>query len=127
MKSVKEWKWLIDRIDNQVDAKERLSTSAAANSEILFHWWSIHPCLELECLEIYSGNAGSGSDIREGFLVSLILNYIEKQQILDPVSDALQFNGIQNVELIYRNIVLLTLDKGEKYRRKIELIWSQDF
>ena len=113
-------KWLIERIDNQVDAKERLSTSAAANSEILFSLM-VNPSVLGAGMPggPYSGNSGSGSDIREGFLVSLILNYIEKQQILDPVEVMLQFNGIQNVELIYRNIVLLTLDKGKSTEEKL--------
>jgi len=115
-----EGKWGIDRIDNQVDAKERLSTSAAANSEILFSLM-VNPSVLGAGMPggPYSGNAGSGSDIREGFLVSLILNYVEKQQILDPVEVMLQFNGVQNVELIYRNIILLTLDKGKSTEEKL--------
>lgn len=115
-----EGKWAIDRIDNQVDAKERLSTSAAANSEILFSLM-VNPSVLGAGMPggPYSGNAGSGSDIREGFLVSLILNYVEKQQILDPVEVMLQFNGVQNVELIYRNIILLTLDKGKSTEEKL--------
>jgi len=109
-----EEKWIIERLENSIKAEDRLSTSAAANSEILFSLM-VNPSVLGAGLPggPYSGNAGSGSNIREGLLVSLILNYIEKQQVLDPIELMFEFNGIHDVELVYRNIILTTLDTGK--------------
>jgi hypothetical protein len=109
-----EEKWLIERLENSIKAEDRLSTSAAANSEILFSLM-VNPSVLGAGLPggPYSGNAGSGSNIREGLLVSLILNYIEKQQVLDPIELMFEFNGIHDIELVYRNIILTTLDTGK--------------
>ncbi|MBQ3751697.1 MAG: hypothetical protein II865_10405 [Bacteroidales bacterium] len=115
-----EEKWVIERLENEIKAEDRLSTSAAANSEILFSLM-VNPSVLGAGMPggPYAGNAGSGSDIREGLLVSLILNYIEKQQVLDPIELMLEFNGIRDVELVYRNIVLTTLDKGKSTEEKL--------
>lgn len=109
-----EEKWVIERLENEIKAEDRLSTSAAANSEILFSLM-VNPSVLGAGMPggPYAGNAGSGSDIREGLLVSLILNYIEKQQVLDPIELMFEFNGIHDVELKYRNIVLTTLNTGK--------------
>lgn len=109
-----EEKWVIERLENEIKAEDRLSTSAAANSEILFSLM-VNPSVLGAGMPggPYAGNAGSGSDIREGLLVSLILNYIEKQQVLDPIELMFEFNGIRDVELKYRNIILTTLDTGK--------------
>jgi len=115
-----EEKWEIERLENSIKAEDRLSTSAAANSEILFSLM-VNPSVLGAGLPggPYSGNAGSGSNIREGLLVSLILNYIEKQQVLDPIELMFEFNGIPNIELIYRNIILTTLDTGKSTEEKL--------
>lgn len=115
-----EEKWVIERLENEIKAEDRLSTSAAANSEILFSLM-VNPSVLGAGMPggPYSGNAGSGSDIREGLLVSLILNYIEKQQVLDPIELMFEFNGIHDVELQYRNIILTTLDKGKSTEEKL--------
>jgi len=115
-----EEKWVIERLENEIKAEDRLSTSAAANSEILFSLM-VNPSVLGAGLPggPYAGNAGSGSDIREGLLVSLILNYIEKQQVLDPIELMLEYNGIHDVELVYRNIILTTLDKGKSTEEKL--------
>ena len=115
-----EEKWIIERLENSIKAEDRLSTSAAANSEILFSLM-VNPSVLGAGLPggPYSGNAGSGSNIREGLLVSLILNYIEKQQVLDPIELMFEFNGIHDIELVYRNIILTTLDKGKSTEEKL--------
>ena len=115
-----EEKWVIERLENEIKAEDRLSTSAAANSEILFSLM-VNPSVLGAGMPggPYAGNAGSGSDIREGLLVSLILNYIEKQQVLDPIELMLEYNGIHDVELVYRNIILTTLDKGKSTEEKL--------
>ena len=115
-----EEKWVIERLENSIKAEDRLSTSAAANSEILFSLM-VNPSVLGAGLPggPYSGNAGSGSNIREGLLVSLILNYIEKQQVLDPIELMFEFNGIHDIELVYRNIILTTLDTGKSTAEKL--------
>lgn len=112
--------WKITRLDSEIKAEERLSTSAAANSEILFSLM-VNPSVLGAGMPggPYSGNAGSGSDIREGLLVSMILSHIEKQAVLDPVELMLQFNGYQNIDLKYRNITLATLDSGRNTQESL--------
>lgn len=110
----KNGEWIITRLDGEIKAEERLSTSAAANSEILFSLM-VNPSVLGAGMPggPYSGNAGSGSDIREGLLVSMILSNIEKQAVLDPINTMLLFNGYEDVDLKYRNITLTTLDTGK--------------
>lgn len=110
----KNGEWIIDRMDSNIKAEERLSTSAAANSEILFSLM-VNPSVLGAGMPggPYSGNAGSGSDIREGLLVSMILSHIEKQCVLDPVETMFKFNGYEDIDIKYRNITLTTLDKGK--------------
>lgn len=107
--------WKIERLKNEIDAKERLSTSAAANSEILFSMM-LNPSVLGAGMPggAYAGNAGSGSDIRESFLVSVITTYIEKQQVLDPVMMMLMYNGHgDDLVLKYKETILTTLNTGQ--------------
>lgn len=108
-----EDKWIIERLDNELDAKERLSTSAAANSEILFSMM-INPSTLGAGMPggSYAGTAGSGSDIRESYLVSVITTYIEKRQILWPVELMFQYNGISDLKLMFKETILTTLNTG---------------
>ena len=94
--------------------------SAAANSEILFSLM-VNPSVLGAGMPggPYSGNAGSGSDIREGLLVSMILSHIEKQSVLDPVEVMFEFNGLHDIELKYRNITLTTLDSGRNTQESL--------
>ena len=107
--------WKIERLENEIDAKERLSTSAAANSEILFSLM-INPSVFGAGMPggAYAGNAGSGSDIRESFLVSIITTYIEKQQVLFPIKMMLEYNGHKDdLVLKYKETILTTLNTGQ--------------
>ena len=62
----------------------------------------------------YAGNAGSGSDIRESFLVSIITTYIEKQQVLFPIKMMLEYNGHSDeLVLKYKETILTTLNTGQ--------------
>jgi len=112
--------WKITRLDSEIKADDRLSMSAAANSEILFSLM-VNPSVLGAGMPggPYSGNAGSGSDIREGLLVSMILSHIEKQAVLDPVELMFEFNGIQDIDLKYRNITLTTLDSGRNTQESL--------
>jgi hypothetical protein len=99
---------------------EKLSTSAAANSEMLFSQM-VNPSVMGAGMPggPYAGNAGSGSNIRESLMVSLVLSYIERQQILNPVKLMFQFNGYKNIDFKYNNVVLTTLDKGKSTEEQI--------
>lgn len=112
--------WKISRMDSEIKSTDKLSTSAAANSEILFSLM-VNPSVLGAGMPggPYSGNAGSGSDIREGLLVSMILSHIEKQAVLDPVELMLEFNGYRNIDLKYRNITLATLDSGKSTQEQL--------
>ncbi len=112
--------WKITRLDSEIKADDRLSMSAAANSEILFSLM-VNPSVLGAGMPggPYSGNAGSGSDIREGLLVSMILSHIEKQSVLDPVEVMFEFNGLHDIELKYRNITLTTLDSGRNTQESL--------
>ena len=107
-------KWEIKRLENEIDAKERLSTSAAANSEILFSMM-LNPSVlgaGMPGGSAYAGNSGSGSDIRESYLVSLVSVWIEKQQVLDPIRLMLRHNGT-DCNLSWRDTILTTLNTGQ--------------
>lgn len=112
--------WKITRLDSEIKADDRLSMSAAANSEILFSLM-VNPSVLGAGMPggPYSGNAGSGSDIREGLLVSMLLSHIEKQAVLDPVELMFEFNGIHGIDLKYRNITLTTLDSGRNTQESL--------
>lgn len=114
-------KWIIEKLDGSLKNDEKLITSAAANSEILFSLM-VNPSVLGAGMPggPYSGNAGSGSDIRESFLVSALLSHIERQQVLDPIELMLQFNGVSDVQLKYKQLFLTTLDKGKSTESKIE-------
>ena len=113
-------KWEIKELNNKSSADEKLMTSVAANSEILFSLM-INPSVLGAGMPggAYAGNSGSGSDIREAFMVSVFLNYFERQLVLDPVETMLRFNGHKNIDIKYRNLLLTTLDSGHSSEEKI--------
>jgi len=112
--------WKVEPIDNKKVFDEKLATSAAANSEILFSL-QVNPSVLGAGMPggPYSGNAGSGSDIREGFSISTLLSHIEREQVLDPVELMLRFNGIKDIHIKFRNTLLTTLDKGKTSESKL--------
>lgn len=107
-----EEEWKITALDNKSKDAEKLVTSAAANSEILFSLM-INPNVLGAGMPggAYAGNQG-GSNIREAFLVNIANAWIDRQNILDPLECFLRFNGVKNVSLRYRNTILTTLDSG---------------
>lgn len=107
-----EEEWKITALDNKIRDADRLVTSAAANSEILFSLM-INPNVLGAGMPggSYAGNQG-GSNIREAFLVNIANAWIDRQNILDPLTCYLKFNGVENVSLRYRNTILTTLDSG---------------
>lgn len=107
-----EEEWKITALDNKSKDAEKLVTSAAANSEILFSLM-INPNVLGAGMPggAYAGNQG-GSNIREAFLVNIANAWIDRQNILDPLECYLRFNGVKNISLRFRNTILTTLDTG---------------
>ena len=107
-----EEEWKITALDNKIKDADRLVTSAAANSEILFSLM-INPNVLGAGMPggAYAGNQG-GSNIREAFLVNIANAWLDRQNILDPIEAMLEFNGFEDVELRFRNTILTTLDTG---------------
>lgn len=107
-----EEEWKITALDNKYKGGENLVTSAAANSEILFSLM-VNPNVFGAGMPggSYAGNQG-GSNIREAFLVNIANAWIDRQNLLDPITLMLRANGVKDVELRFRNTILTTLDTG---------------
>lgn len=108
-----EEEWKITALDGKSSEKEKLVTSAAANSEILF-------CLMVNPNVLGAGMPGGaygnnqgGSNLREAFLVNIANAWVDRQNILDPLRTMLNYNGYEDVELRFRNTVLTTLDNNK--------------
>lgn len=107
-----EDQWEIVALDNKYKEGDKLVTSAAANSELLF-------CLMINPNVLgagmpggtYAGNQG-GSNIREAFLINVANAWIDRQNLMDPVEMMLEINGNENVEIRFLNTILTTLDTG---------------
>ena len=114
-----EEQWVIEELTNDMTAAEKLVTSAAANSEILFTLM-INPNLLGAGMPggTYAGNQG-GSNIREAFLVNIANAWIDRQNLLDPLELYLRYNGVTDVELRFRNTILTTLDTGAGTKKVI--------
>lgn len=108
-----EEEWKITALDNKSKEGDKLVTSAAANSEILFALM-INPNVLGAGMPggTYAGNQG-GSNIREAFLVNVANAWVDRQNILDPIEVMLRYNGYKDIVLRFRNTVLTTLDKGK--------------
>ena len=109
-----EEQWVIESLDNKYKSDQQMIESAVADSNILFSI-GVNPTVMgagLPGAGPYAGKTG-GSDIRESFLVNVALAWLDRQNILDPLETMLAFNGIQDVELRFRNTILTTLDQGK--------------
>lgn len=107
-----EEQWIIEALDNKYKADDKLLTSAAANSEILFSLM-VNPNVLGAGMPggTYAGNQG-GSNIREAFLVNIAMAWLDRQNLLDPIEAMLEYNGVKDVQLKFRNTILTTLDSG---------------
>ncbi len=114
-----EEQWIITALDNKYKENDKLITSAAANSEILFSLM-LNPNVLGAGMPggIYSGNQG-GSNIREAFLVNIANAWLDRQNLLDPLELYLSFNGVKDVQLRFRNTILTTLDTGAGTTKKL--------
>ena len=111
--------WYIEPLDNKYKEGDKLITSAAANSEILFSLM-INPNVLGAGMPggTYAGNQG-GSNIREAFLVNIANAWLDRQNVLDPIEAYLSFNGVKDVQLRFRNTILTTLDTGAGTQKHI--------
>jgi hypothetical protein len=111
--------WMIEPLDNKHKEGDKLVTSAAANSEILFSLM-LNPNVLGAGMPggTYAGNQG-GSNIREAFLVNIANAWLDRQNILDPIEAYLAFNGVKDVQLRFRNTILTTLDTGTGTTKKL--------
>ncbi len=102
-------------IDNKSTVDKDIIASSAANSEILFAM-QINPDLIGAGAPggPYSGSAGSGSNIREAWLVYLALLQLERDALLEPLYLIKRFNGWPDeLEFRFFNTVLTTLNQGK--------------
>ncbi len=114
-----EEQWIITALDNKQKDADKLITSAAANSEILFSLM-INPNVFGAGMPggTYAGNQG-GSNIREAFLVNIALAWLDRQNLLDPLELMLEYNGITDIQLRFRNTILTTLDTGSGTKKTL--------
>lgn len=114
-----EEQWIIESLDNKYKENDKLITSAAANSEILFSLM-LNPNVLGAGMPggTYAGNQG-GSNIREAFLVNVANAWLDRQNLLDPLELFLQFNGVKDVQIRFRNTILTTLDTGAGTTKKL--------
>ncbi len=114
-----EEQWIIEPLDNKYKEGDKLVTSAAANSEILFSLM-LNPNVMGAGMPggTYAGNQG-GSNIREAFLVNIANAWLDRQAILDPIELMLAYNGVKDIELRFRNTILTTLDTGAATTKKL--------
>lgn len=114
-----EEQWIITPLDNKSKEGDRLVTSAAANSEIMFAMM-LNPNVLGAGMPggVYSGNQG-GSNIREAFLVNIANAWLDRQNLLDPLEAFLEYNGVTGIQLRFRNTILTTLDTGAGTTKKL--------
>lgn len=114
-----EEEWKITPLDNKSKEGDKLVTSAAANSEILFSLM-INPNVLGAGMPggTYAGNQG-GSNIREAFLVNIANAWIDRQNFLDPLEIQVRYNGYPDAVLRYRNTILTTLNTGAGTERNL--------
>jgi hypothetical protein len=109
----------IEAIDDKVKDGKLLPDSGAANKEILFALM-MNPAINGADTAggDYSGGAGSGSDIREAYLVQIMLMEAERQETTRILNIVKRVNGWdkkypgQNLQFRYPNLILTTLDTG---------------
>jgi hypothetical protein len=111
----------ITHIEDKLSVDKDLITSSAANVEILMAM-QVHPSLFSAGSpgSVYRSGGGSGSDIREAFLVYNALLKLERQVAFAPLYLMRDFNG-WDPELEFRVIdtQLTTLDKNTGTEKKL--------
>lgn len=109
-----EEKWEVDVLDDKFKNDMYLPQSAAANAEIMTSM-SINPSIKGMSMAAgpYAGSAGSGSDIREAFLVDLALSWADRQEAITPLEMLARINfKDEEICIRSRQTILKTLDSG---------------
>lgn len=111
----------INAIEDKSNLDKELITSSAADVEILIAM-QVHPSLFSAGMtgSMYRSGGGSGSDIREAFLVYNAMLNLERKIMLEPLYVMRDYNRIvggmpewaDNIEFRVRDTVLTTLDTG---------------
>lgn len=106
-------------LDDKIKDGKLLVDSGAANKEILFSLMLNPAIMGANTFGgDYSGGAGSGSDIREAYLVQIMLMESERHMNNNVFNIVKHINGWvdkypgKNLQFRYPNSVLTTLDKG---------------
>lgn len=106
----------VTALDDKIKDGKLLPDSAAANIEILLPLM-INSALfgvDMPGGAAYGGGAGSGSNIREGYLVQVMLVEFERRQISKIFDIAKRMNGWdKSLVLRYPNQILTTLNTGK--------------
>lgn len=111
----------INAIEDKSNLDKELITSSAADVEILIAM-QVHPSLFSAGMtgSMYRSGGGSGSDIREAYLVYNAMLNLERKLMLEPLYLMRDYNRIigsmseweENIEFRVRDTVLTTLDTG---------------
>lgn len=111
----------ITPIDNKSNIDKEILASSAANSEILFSM-GINPDIIGAGAPggPYSGSAGSGSNIREAWIVFSHLLTLERKIVLEPLYLVKKFNQWPTeVEFRFKDIVLTRTDANTGSEKKV--------
>jgi len=110
---------MIEVIDDKMKEGKLLPDSGAANKEILFALMLNPAIMGANTFGgDYSGGAGSGSDIREAYLVQIMLMEAERQMNAHIFDVVKRFNGWdkkypgKTLAFRYPSLILTTLDTG---------------
>jgi hypothetical protein len=106
----------ITALDDKIKDGKLLPDSAAANIEILLPLMINAALLGVDMPggSAYGGGAGSGSNIREAFLVQVMLVELERRKLSIPFNIAKRLNGWdKDLVLRFPNQILTTLNTGK--------------
>ena len=108
----------IEVLDDKVKDGKLLPESSAGDKQILFSLMMNPTIMGANTFGGGDGGAGSGSDIREAYLVQIMLMEAERRMNSKVFNLIKRFNGWQdkykgkNLQFRYPNLILTTLDTG---------------
>lgn len=108
----------VEVLDDKVRDGKLLPESSAGDKQILFSLMMNPAIMGANTFGGGEGGAGSGSDIREAYLVQIMLMEAERRMNSKVLNIVKRFNGWsdkykgKNLQFRYPNLILRTLDKG---------------
>lgn len=108
----------IEVLDDKVKDGKLLPESSAGDKQILFSLMMNPTIMGANTFGAGEGGAGSGSDIREAYLVQIMLMEAERRMNTKIFNIVKRFNGWserykgKNLQFRYPNLILTTLDTG---------------